>query len=104
MSQAKLATKSSIHLQSVGKIELGKMTRLSSKTKMGLSKALQISEEYLEALCRGVSVTAVQRLKICPNCWVPGTEAELMWLHARSKYCFSCGTARCAIAVLVAMS
>lgn len=92
MSQAELATRSGIHLQSVGKIELGKTTRLSSKTKAGLSRVLQISEECLESVCKGVPVEALQLLKICPNCWTPGTEAESMWLHPRSKYCFACGT------------
>ncbi|MBV8883886.1 MAG: zinc ribbon domain-containing protein [Chroococcidiopsidaceae cyanobacterium CP_BM_RX_35] len=93
ISQAELAKRSGIHLMSVGKIEGGKTTRLSAKTKVGLSRALQISDLYLEAVCRGVPVTTVQQLKICPNCWVPGTEAESMWLHVRSKYCFACGTA-----------
>jgi len=53
---------------------------------------LQISEECLEAVCKGVPVEALQLLKSCPNCWTPGTEAESMWLHPRSKYCFACGT------------
>lgn len=93
MSQSELAHRAGIHLQSVGKIESGKTTRLSSKTRTGLSRALQISEEYLEAACKQVPVEAVQQLKICPNCWVPGTEVEPMWLNVRSKYCFACGTA-----------
>ena len=85
MSQAQLAHKAGIHLQSVGKIESGKTTRLNSKSLAGLSRALQISEEYLEAVCRGVPVTSVQHLKICPNCWTPGTQAEPMWLNPRSR-------------------
>jgi transcriptional regulator with XRE-family HTH domain len=93
MSQAELATRSGIHLQSVGKIESGKTTRLSSKTKAGLSRVLQVSESDLEAVCKGVPVALVQQLKFCPNCWIPGTEAEPMWLHVRAKYCFACGTA-----------
>lgn len=92
MSQAQTAERAEIHLQSLGKIEAGKTTRLFSKTKAGLSRALQVSEEYLEAVCRGASVETVQQLKICPNCWVPGTKAEPMWLSMRSKYCFACGT------------
>lgn len=92
MSQAELAQKAGIHLQSVGKIEKGLTTRLNSKSLTGLSRALQISEEYLEAVCRGVPVAAVQQLKICPNCWIPGTQAELMWLNPRSLFCFACGT------------
>jgi len=92
MSQAELARKGGIHLQSVGKIELGKTTRLNSKSVAGLSRALQIPQEYLEAVYRGVPVIAVQQLKICPHCWIPGSEAEPVWLHPRSKFCFACGT------------
>ncbi|MBV9389376.1 MAG: zinc ribbon domain-containing protein [Chroococcidiopsidaceae cyanobacterium CP_BM_ER_R8_30] len=98
MSQGELAKKAGIHLQSLGKIELGKTARLSTKTTTGLSRALQIPQEYLEAVCKGVSVASVQQMKICPHCWVPGTEAEAIWLNPRSKYCFACGmklSARC---------
>lgn len=99
MSQVMVAQRAGIHLQSLGKIEAGKTNRLAAKTKTGLAKALQVPQEYLEAVCQGVPVSAVQQLKICPNCWMPGTEAEPMWLSARSKYCFACSTAlqeRCA--------
>lgn len=95
MSQAELAQKAGMHLQSIGKIEAGKTTRLNSKSSAGLSRALQVLEEYLDAVCKGVPVTAVQQLKICPQCWTPGTEAEAMWLNPRSKYCFACGTQLC---------
>ena len=50
---AELATSSEIHLKSSGKIESGKTTRLSSKTKAGLSRVFQISEAYLEAVRKG---------------------------------------------------
>lgn len=92
MSQAELAQKAGMHLQSIGKIEAGKTTRLNSKSSAGLSRALQVLEEYLDAVCKGVPVTAVQQLKICPQCWTLGTEAEAMWFNPRSKYCFACGT------------
>jgi transcriptional regulator with XRE-family HTH domain len=92
MSQTELAQKAGMHLQSVGKIELGKTTRLNSKSLAGLSNALQVLAEYLEAVCKGVPISAVQQLKICPRCWTPGNQAELMWLNPRSKFCFSCGT------------
>ncbi|WNN92115.1 double zinc ribbon domain-containing protein [Gloeocapsopsis dulcis] len=92
MSQAELAQKARMHLQSIGKIESGKTTRLNSKSSAGLSKALQVLEEYLDAACKGIPITAVQQLKICPRCWTPGTEAEAMWLHPHSKFCFACGT------------
>ncbi|ACK73970.1 transcriptional regulator, XRE family (plasmid) [Gloeothece citriformis PCC 7424] len=92
MSQGEMATKAGLHIQSLGKIEAGKTTRLNGKTKAGLSRALGIPEDYLDALCRGVPVTSVQHLKICPQCWSPGSSAEPIWLDPRSKYCFICGT------------
>lgn len=92
MSQAELAQRAGMHLQSVGKIELGKTTRLNSKSLAGLSSTLQVLAEYLEAVCKGVPVDALQQLKICPSCWTPGNQAESMWLNPRSKYCFGCGT------------
>lgn len=66
MSQAELAQKAGMHLQSIGKIEAGKTTRLNSKSSAGLSRALQVLEEYLDAVCKGVPVAAMQQLKICP--------------------------------------
>ena len=93
LSQGEMAQKASLHIQSLGKIESGKTNRLSSKTKSGLARVLGIPEDYLDAVCRGVSVTEVQQLKICPKCWTPGTEAESIWLDRWSKYCFICGTA-----------
>ncbi|PSB27693.1 helix-turn-helix domain-containing protein [Chlorogloea sp. CCALA 695] len=72
MSQAELAQRAGMHLQSVGKIELGKTTRLNSKSLAGLSKALQVLAQYLEAVSKGVPIAAIQQLKICPRCWIPG--------------------------------
>lgn len=95
MSQAELAQRAGMHLQSIGKIELGKTTRLNSKSLTGLSNSLQVLAEYLSAVCKGVPVAAVQHLKICPRCWTPGNQAELIWLNPRSKYCFVCGTQLC---------
>ncbi len=92
LSQGEMARKAGIHIQSLGKIELGKTTRLSRKTKSGLARVLGISEDYLDAVCRGVPVTEGKQLKICPKCWTPGTEADPVWLDRRSKYCFICGT------------
>ena len=91
MSQAELAQKAGIHLQSVGKVESGKTAKLNSKSRFGLSKALQSSEEYLDAVCKGVPVETVQQLKICLHCWILADEAETTWLHPRAKYCFACG-------------
>jgi len=92
LSQGEMAKKAGVHIQSLGKIESGKTTRLSSKTKSGLARVLGIPEDYLDAVCRGVPLTEVQALKICPKCWTPGTEAESIWLDRRSKYCFICGS------------
>jgi len=92
LSQGEMAKKAGVHIQSLGKIESGKTTRLSSKTRMGLARVLGIPEDYLDAVCRGVPLTEVQALKICPKCWTPGTEAESIWLDRRSKYCFICGS------------
>ncbi|MCU0536303.1 MAG: zinc ribbon domain-containing protein [Hydrococcus sp. Prado102] len=91
-SQGEIAAKAGIHIQSLGKIESGKTTRLNAKTKAGLSGALGIPENYLDAVCKGASVTQVITLKICPHCWKPGTEADPIWFDLRSKYCFLCGT------------
>lgn len=92
MSQEQLSQRVGIHAQSLGKIESGKTTKLSSKTKTGLSRVLEVSEDTLDAVCRGVPVTEAQNLRICPECWIPGTEADPIWLDSRSKYCFICGT------------
>lgn len=91
LSQEAMAVRAKIHPQSLVRIESGKTTRLSQKTKGGLAQALGIPENYLDAISRGVPITEVQQLKICPNCWQPGTEADPMWLDHRSNYCFRCG-------------
>jgi transcriptional regulator with XRE-family HTH domain len=91
LSQQEMAEKADIHVQSVGKIESGKTTRLNSKTKVGLVRVLGIAQEYLDAVCRGVPVVEVQKIKMCPKCWTPNSDAEIIWLDRRSKYCFLCG-------------
>lgn len=50
MSQGEMAHKAGIHTQSLGKIESGKTTRLSAKTKAGLSRVLSVSEDNLDAV------------------------------------------------------
>ena len=47
LSQKELAAIAGIHLQSVGKIERGLTTKLSSHSKSGLANALQVPVEYL---------------------------------------------------------
>jgi transcriptional regulator with XRE-family HTH domain len=92
MSQQELATKAGLHLQSIGKIERGKTNKLNAKAKRGLAYALSIPIEYLDAVGKGVGVTPIEVLKICPKCWTAGCEPEQMWLNQRSNFCFLCGS------------
>ena len=91
MSQKELANRANIHLQSLGKIERGKTTRLNHKTLRGLAYALSIPSQYLETVCKGIPIQSQQVLKFCPKCWIPGTPPDSMWTDVRSKYCFACG-------------
>jgi hypothetical protein len=88
-----LAHKAGIHIQSLGKIERGKTTKLNTKSQRGLAIALQVPSEYLDAVSRGVPVSTSDALKFCPQCWTPGTALEEFWLSPRSQFCFLCGTA-----------
>jgi transcriptional regulator with XRE-family HTH domain len=88
MSQRSLAAAARMHVQSLGKIEKGETRRLSGKTKAGLARVLGVSADVLDAVCRGVPVVEVRGLKICPRCWVPGSDAEAMWLEGRAKRVF----------------
>lgn len=92
LNQKELAAKAGIHLQSIGKMERGKTTRLNHKTKNGLAYALGVPAEYFEAVCRGIPVEAKAALKFCPSCWVPGTAPDPLWMYLRAKYCFACST------------
>jgi DNA-binding XRE family transcriptional regulator len=92
LNQKEVVIKAGIHLQSLGKIERGKTSKLNHKTRSGLAYALNAPIEYLEAICKGTPVDASAALKFCPNCWVPGTLPESMWMEARAKYCFLCGS------------
>ena len=92
LSQGELAQRAGLHSQSIGKIELGKTERLNSKTLTSLAKTLAIPEDYLIAVCRGVAVSETESLKLCFDCWQPGSEAEAYWLDRRSRFCFLCGT------------
>lgn len=92
LNQKELAAKADVHLQSIGKIERGKTTKLNHKTKNGLACALGVPAEYFEAICRGIAVEATSRLKFCPTCWVPGTPLDPLWMHLRAKYCFACAS------------
>ena len=91
LTQNELANRARIHLQSLGKIETGKTTRLNQKTLRGLAYALSIPVEYLSAVCKGVPVSTNRALKFCPRCWTPGTPPDPMWTEVRSLYCFACG-------------
>jgi transcriptional regulator with XRE-family HTH domain len=92
LSQSELAQRAGLHSQSIGKIELGKTERLNSKTQTSLAKILAIPEDYLLAVCRGVTVVETPSLKLCFECWQPGTEAETYWLDRRARFCFLCGS------------
>lgn len=99
LSQKELALKAGVHLQSIGKIERGKTTRLNQKMRSGLAIALEVSCEYLDAVCRRMPVSELVALKFCPECWIPGTAPDSLWSDARAKFCSLCGTAlrsRCA--------
>lgn len=93
ISQQQLATVAGIHLQSLGKLERGKTTRLNQKTKAGLASALSIPTEYLEAICSGKPLPEVETCKFCPQCWTPGTDPDVVWTLYRAKYCLLCGSA-----------
>ncbi len=92
MSQAELATKADVHIQSLGKIERGKTTKLNHKTMCGLAYALQIPSEYLDSVVKNIPVQDNIIIKFCPSCWSPGTPPETIWTNIRSQYCFLCGT------------
>jgi transcriptional regulator with XRE-family HTH domain len=92
ISQQQLATAAGIHLQSLGKLERGKTSKLNQKTKTGLAAALSIPIEYLEAICSGLPVSHIETRKFCPQCWIPGTEPDSVWTLYRAKYCLLCGT------------
>ena len=92
LNQKEMAVKAGVHPQSIGKMERGKTVTLNHKTKNGLAQALGIPAEYLEAVCKGIPVEATAALKFCPNCWVPGTPPDPLWMTLRSKYCFACAT------------
>jgi DNA-binding XRE family transcriptional regulator len=91
ISQLQLASTAGIHIQSLGKLERGKSNRLNSKTKKGLAIALNIPEEYLEAVILGKTVEGIQKKQFCPLCWKGGTTVDPVWTLPRAKYCLLCG-------------
>ena len=88
MSQQQLATAAGIHGQSLGKLERGKTLRLNQKTKKGLAIALNIPEEYLDAVVCGLPVEGVQKKQYCPRCWKGGTNPDPAWTLPRAKHCY----------------
>jgi transcriptional regulator with XRE-family HTH domain/ribosomal protein S27AE len=90
LSQRELAEGAGIHLQSIGKLERGKTSKLNRKTQSALACALKIPSEYLTAVGRGVAIDLSPTIKFCPHCWIPGTEADPLWMDYRAKYCFLC--------------
>ncbi|MBC8121033.1 MAG: zinc ribbon domain-containing protein [Gemmatimonadaceae bacterium] len=92
LTQAALAERAGVHLQTVRKIERGVTATLRPKARGGLARSLGVGIEYIEAAERGVEAVSLTGVKLCPNCWVPGTEPQPMWLDLRSHFCFACGT------------
>lgn len=92
LTQKEVAIKAHIHVQSLGKLERGKTQSLNYKTRQGLAYALQIPVDYLEALIRGQAIQATKSLKFCPKCWRAGSIPEPLWMDAKAKHCFECGT------------
>ncbi|WP_299485154.1 zinc ribbon domain-containing protein [Acaryochloris sp. IP29b_bin.137] len=92
LSQKEVAEIAGIHAQSYGKIERDRTDSLNHKTKQGLSSALKIPSDYLDAVCRGMVMTTNQGIRFCPKCWQSGTLPDSLWLHSRAKYCYECGT------------
>lgn len=100
LTQKEVATKASIHVQSLGKVERGRTQTLNHKTRQGLACALQIPADYLDAVSKGREIQATDTLKFCPRCWRPGSAPEPLWMHIRAKHCFECGTplvSRCSL-------
>jgi DNA-binding XRE family transcriptional regulator len=95
LNQRELAAMATIHLQSLGKIERGLTAKLSSHSKTGLTSALQVPVEYLEAVSRGTSIESVSMIKFCPSCWTPGNPADQMWMDVRANFCFISGGKLC---------
>lgn len=92
LTQEEVAQLGGIHKQTVIKIEARQSTRLSQKTRKGFVYALKIPETYLDALVQDLEIFPIaQNVKICPQCWKPGTQPEPQWLDLRAKYCFLCG-------------
>jgi DNA-binding XRE family transcriptional regulator len=92
LSQTELSKKAGVHVQTIRKIESGVTSRLNQKAKSGLSAALNIPQEYLDAVVKQIPVERITTLKFCPSCWTPGTTLDPMWTSVRSKYCFACGS------------
>lgn len=92
LSQRELAEAAGLHLQSLGKLERGKTSRLNQKTKQGLALAFDIPQEYLDAVCQGRPVEEIQKKQFCPNCWKGTAQPEPTWMLRQAKYCLLCGT------------
>jgi transcriptional regulator with XRE-family HTH domain len=85
LTQLELSIKAGIHVQTIRKIESGATSRLSQKGKSGLAAALQLPQEYLDAVTKQTPVEVVSALKFCPQCWVPGTTLTVE-NHISSKF------------------
>ncbi|MBR8833472.1 MAG: hypothetical protein DSM106950_05375 [Stigonema ocellatum SAG 48.90 = DSM 106950] len=74
--------------RSVGKIERGLTTKINRKMLHGLSIALSVPQEYLEAVSDAKEIQQVHSVKFCPRCWIPGSKADPMWHNPKAKYCY----------------
>jgi len=92
LSREALALQAGIHKQSLGKIERGQTQTLNRRTLSGLSRALQVPMDYLDAVARGQTEGLGPSLKFCPQCWRAGSAPDPIWTDARSQFCFMCGT------------
>ena len=69
-----------------GQNRMGKRLKLNHETSRGLAYALNVPKDYLEAVCKGVSVEIPSALKFCPSCQMVGMVPESNWLDLRDKY------------------
>ena len=63
LTQKQVALKADLHVQSLGKLERGKTTKLNHKTINGLAYALQVPGEYLESVYKGSSLEVAHAVK-----------------------------------------
>jgi transcriptional regulator with XRE-family HTH domain len=68
LTQKELSAAAGVHIQTIRKIESGHTARLNQKAKVGLSSALGIPTEYLDAAVKKIAIEPITSLKFCPYC------------------------------------